>query len=457
MVLSQEHRDLLDAFQKELEQRRPGDLLQFAANYFNKKLEEERLFVRSQESLALSKGVVLFPGSEGCGANRAAGSPDARKMGEDEDVMFKLPFVEHDPHSRHIYDDTEHGHDSCDPHTSFSREPGAGLFKGGFNVGQETQKEAQTNLDPKAPEVSILKQPNVPRKSGVNSKPLPMNFNAERRTSVSGETLKPDHFSDWTPENYTEKTREQLKGLENAVGKNFLFNKLDSDSKTLVINSLEEKLVSKGQEIIRQGDEGDYFYIVEKGTVDFFLDDRKVNTYGPGSCFGELALMYNSPRAVTAVAATDCVLWALDRLTFRRILLSGSFKKRLLYDDFLKSMPLLKSLSNYDRAKLADALETEYYDAGQQVISEGDVGENFYLIEYGEADVSKRGVGVVHHLKKGDYFGEVALLNDLPRQATVTATTKLKVATLGKSGFQRLLGPVVEVLRLNDPTRADKR
>ena len=125
-----------------------------------------------------------------------------------------------------------------------------------------------------------------------------------------------------------------------------------------------------------------------------------------------------------------------------------------MYDDLLKNIPILKSLSTYDRAKLADALDTEYYEAGQTIIKEGDTGENFYFIEYGEADVSQEGKGVITKLGKGDYFGEVALLNDLPRQATVTATARTKVATLGKSGFQRLLGPVVDVLKLNDPTRS---
>lgn len=223
----------------------------------------------------------------------------------------------------------------------------------------------------------------------------------------------------------------------------------------MVINSLEERSVKEGTEIIRQGDEGDYFYIVEEGTVEYFVDHQKVNTSGPGSSFGELALMYNSPRVATVMATSDCILWALDRITFRKILLGSSFKKRMMYDELLKSMPILKSLTTYDRAKLADALDTEFYEPGQVIVKEGDVGENFYLIEYGDCDVSKKDQGIVAHLKAHDYFGEVALLNDLPRQATVTARTKTKVATLGKSGFQRLLGPAVDVLKLNDPTHME--
>ena len=76
------------------------------------------------------------------------------------------------------------------------------------------------------------------------------------------------------------------------------------------------------------------------------------------------------------------------------------------------------------------------------------------LIESGNCQVYKEKEGNIKQLTKGDYFGEVALLNDLPRQATVEALDTVIVATLGKSGFQRLLGPAVEVLRLQDPTKA---
>lgn len=457
MGLSQGQLDELNLFQRKVYEDQPRDILQFAANYFNRRLEQQRFFARNQESLALSKGIVLFPSATRNDSVVASGSLSGRVGGagasDDQDVFFKTPFTGGgDPH------------ETCDsPHEdqktgALDDEEAGGIFKNNFRVNQASEKDIKKPVDPMAPDHTNFPSPQptkIPRRSTVVAQPLPMNFNAQRRTSVSGETMTPDNLDQWTPENFNEKTGEQLARLEKAIGRNFLFKKLDSESKRLVINSLEEKSVKEGQEIIKQGDEGDYFYIVEKGTVDFYVGTQKVNTSGPGSSFGELALMYNSPRAATVVATTDCVLWALDRLTFRRILLGGSFKKRILYDEFLKSMPVLQSLTTYDRAKLADALDTEVYHPGQIIIREGDRGENFYFIEYGEAEVSKEGQGMIAHLKQGDYFGEVALLNDLPRQATVKAIKKTKVATLGKSGFQRLLGPAVEVLKLNDPTRVD--
>ncbi|KAB8284765.1 camp-dependent protein kinase regulatory subunit [Yarrowia lipolytica] len=276
-----------------------------------------------------------------------------------------------------------------------------------------------------------------------------------RRTSVSAESIAPGAFAGAASGVASNNlSAEQLESLYKSVSHNFLFGNLDEEACRSVLQSLQEKKCDSGEKIITQGDEGDYFYIVESGAVEFIKDGVKVNSSGPGSSFGELALMYNAPRAATVVATQPCVLWSLDRVTFRKILLDGTHQRRSMYDGFLKEVPILSDLGSYERNKLADALTSQVVEPGTAVITEGEAGDAFYLVESGEAEVTKKGEsGVVATLKQGDYFGEVALLNDLPRQATVTAKTKLKVATLGKDGFQRLLGPVLDHLKENDPTK----
>lgn len=213
--------------------------------------------------------------------------------------------------------------------------------------------------------------------------------------------------------------------------------------------------------MISQGDQGDFFYVVEKGPFDIYVNPigalqpgpdgagDKVATIEPGGSFGELALMYNAPRAATVVSAeAGSTLWALDRITFRRILMDSTFQRRRLYESFLEEVPILSTLTKYERSKIADALETQKYPAGTTIIKEGDAGEAFYLLESGEAEAYKEGVErPVKLYHKGDYFGELALLNDAPRAASVISKTEVKVATLGKDGFQRLLGPVESIMR----------
>jgi len=214
-------------------------------------------------------------------------------------------------------------------------------------------------------------------------------------------------------------------------------------------------------QVITQGDPGDYFYVVEKGSFDVYVNPsgsfqggpngmgQKVGTIEAGGSFGELALMYNAPRAATVISAeSNCTLWALDRLTFRRILMESTFQRRRMYESFLEGVSLLRTLNQYERSKIADALETQKFPPGTTIIRQGDPGTSFYLLEIGEADAFKDGIDTpVKHYETGDFFGELALLNDAPRAASVVAKTEVKVATLGKSAFQRLLGPVEGIMR----------
>ncbi|KAK9468608.1 cyclic nucleotide-binding-like protein [Lipomyces arxii] len=273
---------------------------------------------------------------------------------------------------------------------------------------------------------------------------IPTNFNKGRRISVAGESLSPSSFSSnsWRPRTIP-KTEEQSMRLNKIIAQNFLFRGLDDEALQTILNVLEEKRIAGNVTIIQQGDEGEKFYVIESGSVDYFVNGNKVSSGGPGGSFGELALMYNSPRAATVVSTTPCVLWVLDGTSFRRILMERTASKRAMYEQFLREVPVLQSLTDWHRAKIADALKAVTFEVGDVIVKEGDVGETFYLIEDGEAEVHKEGEGKVNDLVKGDYFGELALLNDAPRAATVTAKTKLKTVTLDKSGFQRLLGQVI--------------
>ncbi|CDR44283.1 CYFA0S14e01640g1_1 [Cyberlindnera fabianii] len=425
MSLPKDYVTELNELNKEVLRQQPADVLQFCANYFLGRLEEQRKHQWGLEPKARTLGISLFP-------QRSQNSGSTATPETEQQPLFKQPFGDNDPHTRA---------DDEDPSAP-------GLFKTDFAVGGETGGHANTTVDPIASEP--FRRSSVTTPQSVN---IPSSFNANRRTSVSAETLNPNGIHDDWKAPVIPKTAEQLARLSVAVARNFLFSALDADSLSTVIGALKEVKLTAGSEVIKQGDEGDYFYVLEEGKVSFLVDGTEVASSGPGSSFGELALMYNSPRAATVLAETDVTLWALDRLTFRRILLAKTSRKRQMYESFLKEVPVLSRLSSYERSKLADALETESYKPGEVIIKEGEVGENFYLIENGEAEVSKSAEGVLTKLKRGDYFGEVALLNDTPRQASVIATTAVEVATLGKSGFQRLLGPAVEVLKRQDPTK----
>ncbi|CEP14413.1 hypothetical protein [Parasitella parasitica] len=274
-----------------------------------------------------------------------------------------------------------------------------------------------------------------------------------RRVSVSAESLQPTQK---LQKKKVPKPQAEIDMITNSLQCHFLYKTLEEDQRQDVIDSMEEKRFRQGDTVIEQGAVGDFFYIVSSGTLDCFVDDKLVTRYERGGNFGELALMYNAPRAATIKATSDVVLWALDRVSFRSILMDHNSKKRLMHEEFLKGVLLFQSLELSEIHKIADALEPISFHDKQVVLKQGDAGENFYLIERGHALFYKTENGgqpqLVNEMKQGDYFGgkcALALLTDKPRAATVVAKGDLKCVTLGKAAFTRLLGPVMDILKRN--------
>jgi len=170
---------------------------------------------------------------------------------------------------------------------------------------------------------------------------------------------------------------------------------------------MEEVYFKKDHTVVKQGEDGDVLYLVEKGRLDCFksynTDTHRggqhqifLKTYGPGEVFGELALLYNCPRAATIIAKENCVLCSLDRETFNHIVKESSIKKRERYEKFLKSVNILSTIESYEISQIADALKIEKVKAGEYIIRMKEEGDKFYILEEGEAYASKKLIGKIN-------------------------------------------------------------
>ncbi|CAM9369118.1 unnamed protein product, partial [Ectocarpus fasciculatus] len=281
-----------------------------------------------------------------------------------------------------------------------------------------------------------------------------------RRVSVSAESVDPNKMkAQMSQVANIPKSEEVSSRLFQVVSKSPLLRALDEKQKQTIVNAFNGPLTKEpGEDVIVQGELGDVFYLLEEGEVDVYISKKgqpetKVHTYTPGNAFGELAIMYNAPRAATCRAQTQCKLWALDRISFKVIVVAAAMLKREQYMGFLKRVPLLEQLTEMEMSTLADALAEETYNDGDVVFRQGDDGDFFYIVKEGVAVCSQKDAEgqskIVATLNQGDYFGEIALLTAKPRQATVAAQGPLSVLSLDRATFTRVMGPLDAIMQRN--------
>lgn len=308
------------------------------------------------------------------------------------------------------------------------------------------EKENQLNSQPKAP-----MSPDTERDEDLS--PLPTITTRTRRGGVSAETYSEEDATNYVKK-VVPKDEKTMASLSKSIEKSVLFTHLDDNQRTDIFNAMFPVLHKAGEYIMKQGDEGDNFYIIDEGTVEVFVNDHPVTTISEGGSFGELALIYGTPRAASIQAKTGVKLWAIDRDTYRRILMGQFIKKRKMYEEFLSKVKILESLDYYERLTVADALTPVEFKDGDIITNQGEAGDEFYIIEEGTAIVLQRRSAdapqeEVGRLGRSDYFGEIALLFNRPRAATVKAQGPLKCLKLDRDCFERLLGPCADILKRN--------
>ncbi|OCF39846.1 cAMP-dependent protein kinase regulator [Kwoniella heveanensis CBS 569] len=483
---------ILNDLNRDVARDQPKDVIQWGADWFQNKLRQERQ--GSQPPLSAPPAGRKGPGNIALGAPGIGNVNSATLSPFSEMAPSDSPFGPGGPRRATVPTGSGLSNQPSIFQSPFGAPSPSGLQAPGGDSSPFSEGSSQFPDQGPTFNASPFGQVQPPTEEEHQDEPPIPSYALGRRTSVSAESLVPTSHRSFPPAGGLEttleedettpnpnasgnggssmpsfpKTEEQLARIKQAISPNFLFRNLDEEQEADVLAAMKEVNVGPGEMVIEQGAAGDYFYVVESGTLDIFVKKegqvidpekgdrpllgKKVATSKEGSSFGELALMHNAPRAASILSITPCTLWALDRVSFRTILLDHTSRKRRLYESFLSEVQILASLQPHERAKIADVLESRTFNEGEDVIVQGDAGDEFFLVESGAAVAIKRGddgrESVVKRYGKGDYFGELALLNRQVRAATVRAEgpEKLRVAALGEQAFTRLLGPVKDIM-----------
>jgi CRP-like cAMP-binding protein len=223
------------------------------------------------------------------------------------------------------------------------------------------------------------------------------------------------------------------------------FDDLPEDVLSDVAGRVRLRILHPGAPVFRQGDRPDAFYVVRSGAVQIEDEDpdtgdtRVLRTMGRGESFGEMGLLGAHRRQATVRAIDEVQLFEIDKGTFDRLL-----AEEMRAPDFAHTMQALAELRELpifhglDSEQLTVILEHGAWISvtpGHELITQGGPGDRFYVIASGRAEIVRDGESV-DSVGKGMYVGEVALLRDVPRTATVRAVTPMRVFALDREGFE---------------------
>ena len=188
----------------------------------------------------------------------------------------------------------------------------------------------------------------------------------QRRNAVSSESVRPGTFDDeqFVIQSYP-KSQVQRARIQEILSGIVLFQGLPDNIMKDLVGGFFEMKYSNGDKIIVQGDIiADRFFLLESGQCDIFIkkgsaDPIKVHTVLPGGFFGELALLYNAPRAATVQSVGESKLWALDRGTFKNCMARASKEEIRGSSSLMKIVPKSSQLPMSTQQRGAVALIDE--------------------------------------------------------------------------------------------------
>lgn len=215
-----------------------------------------------------------------------------------------------------------------------------------------------------------------------------------------------------------------------------LFRALDMASLEQLAAFAHREAVPIGAEPIRQGEEGDRFFVIESGEADVVIDGFPVRHLGAHDDFGERALLRNTPRTATVRATGDMQLLAIEREDFLTAVTGESGMIALQPDlrgvplpDVLRELPPFARLDADGLRALVSAARRERLSAGTVVFDAGDPSSAAYVILQGRVEIERDGL-VRSVLLGGDIFGELSVIHSTTRPGRAVVTEDALVLNL---------------------------
>ena len=251
-----------------------------------------------------------------------------------------------------------------------------------------------------------------------------------------------------------------------------VFSELNFDVLKNIIDAMEEKNVPAVTDVVKQGDLEESFYFVAEGQLECKMqftqitqegnrkkvekfEPKLVRIYNPGDYFGELSLLYHTPRRGTIRAITDVKLYTLNRSTYKLILRKANEEKTEKIINAMKGVKILSMLEDEELEKLESITKEAVYSNGEMIIKENEFSNTLMILEKGKCIGTKteeKGKTPIEtsKYKDGDVLFEKAILRPEKSEENILASSDVvKFICVDRNGLRNNLGQYENILMRN--------
>lgn len=135
--------------------------------------------------------------------------------------------------------------------------------------------------------------------------------------------------------------------LIGILGKVLFMGSMNHQATEIILKHMERSFIDAGTVVVQEGELGSTMYLVETGILQVYVNGNFINHIDRGGVFGELGVLYESPRSATVIAETGCCIWTLHRSTLKSIQRLSIDYSNVQYSLILSAIPEIRSGLRY--------------------------------------------------------------------------------------------------------------
>ena len=261
-----------------------------------------------------------------------------------------------------------------------------------------------------------------------------------------------------------------MTSLTNDLLKRFSpLGSLSNHQLTELLGSCELLNFSTGKKVFKRGDTSKSCYYLVEGTLDLIDIEFNITKLQGGESEACHILDHQEPHTCSAVTTSDCILLKINKDKMDLVLTwnqAGSYlvaelqedEEEAVENDWMSSLlqsSLFQNIPPANIQQLFVKFSSKPVRKGDIIVQEGDYGEEFFVIESGQAEVKRKMAGgeavTLARLMPGQFFGQEALIGETTRNASVVMSSDGNLMKLGKDDFKNLLQtPVLNYVTVED-------